>query len=927
MIQGIKKKIFYILRAPKHRLSFIIVILILFCLIYLLFFNITIESQSVLSVLLSVLGIVHVNSFKGITIDSDNVSSALGTLAQSNATILAIVISLSLLVIEFSASKYSARVVDVFKRDPILWGFLILYGFSIFIPVFLIIFTTTEMDDLTLHQCFSAVYKLSIVAYFSLFFYIRHVFKMMKPSSVIGVLSKKIDLQSLYNSSKETGKYNSRISKDEPKINRININTEDEKDPFLPIIDIIRASIVRYDYATARDGLRAVSDCLCDIIKQNPREEKIVSEHVFRRIHEIWTLALKIKDIELIHMILIEYWYIGQECTYPVEKSDSAYINFILKLKTESLISLYLRLNKPHYKEKVTQNNLLYTTFLSECYLKKAFESIVEVKDEEFQDLSTFFARKISDIGSDTFKNRYELEINKPVKDVESLECSISEFSYILKDVGIAAINAGSKSAFKVVIDTFNYIGKAAICHNLIHSIAHILKNLKIIGEESAKNGGEFETLTKQIVECLENLASKIDSNSQELSENTQNQLVEYYEYIKLKYPTYETTKDALKALKNREKRDISDIYAYISMIARESIKTNLLDVTRQCLRSLETVERILKNGTESRHIGERILSLGEEAVKKEQTFPLMKDIIKSLYSISLLQFGYMFDWEKDRKERQKFLERESSDYLARGLQSSDSDFVNEDTEDFSYGSYPDNIIYGEKKLIIDGKERKDIKCLNLKDIDDRYPTLKLFKIGVFKNSEQAYYEVPELLWKLADPILKYTLNLPCDKTREPFDMIIQCFENFGIMSIHFRDNFSLNEISKHLTSIGYSFSRLSTSEDNKKQNAWENLDCATTVVSRSIYKLAIGSLRYKFVDSSILYQQMDCLIRIQREYHNSLFDAAYKFKSILEMIKESELKESEREKIITITENAIEEFKNQKIVLDDKKLTALILP
>ena len=89
-------------------------------------------------------------------------------------------------------------------------------------------------------------------------------------------------------------------------------------------------------------------------------------------------------------------------------------------------------------------------------------------------------------------------------------------------------------------------------------------------------------------------------------------------------------------------------------------------------------------------------------------------------------------------------------------------------------------------------------------------------------------------------------------------------------MSIHFRDNLSLNRnIYTYLTSIGDSFYNLSNSENNKNQNAWENLDCATTVVSKSIYKLAIGSLRYNFVDYSTLNQQMDCLIRIQREYHN----------------------------------------------------------
>jgi hypothetical protein len=309
-----------------------------------------------------------------------------------------------------------------------------------------------------------------------------------------------------------------------------------------------------------------------------------------------------------------------------------------------------------------------------------------------------------------------------------------------------------------------------------------------------------------------------------------------------------------------------------------------------------------------------------------------MEDIIKSLYSIGLLQFGYMFDWDKDRdswdrdqNKYEKFLKKEYSSYLENGLQRSYSYFLNsvgfEDTEDFYYGAYSDDIIYGERKLIIDKKERKDIKCLNLKDIDDRYPTLKLFKNGVLKNSEKAYYKVPELLWELTGPILKYTQNSPCDKTRKPFDMVIQCFENFGIISVHFQDNFSLKEMSKHLTSIGNSFYNLSNSKNNKSQKAWENLDCATTVVSRSVYKLAIGSLRYKFVDSSTLYQQMDCLIRIQREYHNSLFDAEYKFERILDMIKESELEKSKRDEIIKLTEDAIQELKNRKTVSDGEQL------
>ena len=923
MIQGIRKKISYIQLTIKPWLSFIIVSLILSCLIYVLFFNINIESQNVL---LSILGRIYANSFNDL--DSDNVVSILGTLAQSNATILAIVISLSFVVIEFSASKYSARVVDVFKKDPVLWGFIIVYGLSIFYPVYLITLNTHYINYSTLKLHFTKAYALSIIAYFSLSYYILYVFKMMKPSSVIDALSKKIGIKSLSGSSEEIDKRASKISKEEPKINRITIKIKEKKDPVLPIIDIIRASIERYDYTTARDGLGTVSNCLLNVLRQNPLEEKRISEHVFQRIHEIWKLALKTKDSEFIYMILAQYCSIGKLCTYPIEMSHSSRINSLGKPRTKALIPLFNVLNIQNSEEEITQTNLLYTTFLSEYYLKEAFKSIVKVNDEEFQNLSTFFALEINKIGSDTFKNRYELEIDKSVKHVESLERSTSEFSYILKDIGIAAINAGSKSAFKVVIDTFNYIGEAAIYHNLIHSIAHILENLKIIGEESAKKGGEFEPLTKQIVKCLENLASKIDNNSQKLSGNTQNQLVEYYEYIKLNYHTYETTKNALEALKNREKREISDIYAYISMIARESIKTNLLDVTRQCLKSLEHVERILRDDTESRRICEMIRDIGLEAVKKEQTFPLMKDIIKSLYSISLLQFGYMFDWDRDPDKQQTFLKKEYSGYLARGLQSSYSNFVDsadfKDMGDSNYTVYPDDMIYGEKTLIIGDEERKDIKGLYLKDIDDGYRTTKLFKFSKFKDSGKAYYRIPELLKEHTDPILEHVLNSPSDDTLKPFTMIINCFENFGITSIHFRDEFSLNRIFIHsLVEIedsffDYKYSKYNEVEYKEDNNAWEYLDLMTQAVSNSIYKLAVESLTYNFVDFSRLHQQMEYLIYIQRKYHN-IFWAVAKFERILKMIQEYELKESEsekfeseREKIITITENAIEEFKNQ---------------
>ncbi len=60
MIQGLRKKISYIQRATKRRLSFIVVGLILSCLIYIIIFNgRIIEPQNVLSVLST----IYNNSF------------------------------------------------------------------------------------------------------------------------------------------------------------------------------------------------------------------------------------------------------------------------------------------------------------------------------------------------------------------------------------------------------------------------------------------------------------------------------------------------------------------------------------------------------------------------------------------------------------------------------------------------------------------------------------------------------------------------------------------------------------------------------------------------------------------------------------------------------------------------------------------------
>jgi len=51
----------------------------------------------------------------------DSVKFFLSSLIQSEATVIAIVITLSLVVIQLTASTYSTRVIDIFKESPIIW--------------------------------------------------------------------------------------------------------------------------------------------------------------------------------------------------------------------------------------------------------------------------------------------------------------------------------------------------------------------------------------------------------------------------------------------------------------------------------------------------------------------------------------------------------------------------------------------------------------------------------------------------------------------------------------------------------------------------------------------------------------------------------------------------------------------------------------
>src|SRR5271157_1093112 len=59
--------------------------------------------------------------------NTDSARYLLSTLVQSEAAIVAIAISLSLVAMQLAVSLYSSRIMEIFKKNPLIWAFLLLY--------------------------------------------------------------------------------------------------------------------------------------------------------------------------------------------------------------------------------------------------------------------------------------------------------------------------------------------------------------------------------------------------------------------------------------------------------------------------------------------------------------------------------------------------------------------------------------------------------------------------------------------------------------------------------------------------------------------------------------------------------------------------------------------------------------------------------
>jgi hypothetical protein len=265
--------------------------------------------------------------------NSDSARYMLSALIQSEAAIFAIVITLSLVAVQQTSSSYSPRAIEIFqdiRKNSDFFILVTIYLIAMIYGAWVLkqinednFGNLANFENPVLFPFFEShvklAYILGIFAFVALVPYIYHTLNLLNPFKIIELLSENITKEKLLSSFEKGQEWTPKYMEDQDYICLREIMEKfedfdgikyinDEKNPIQPIIDIIRGSLMRYDYETARKGLKAVGKCTNDIFK-NENIADVTTErllnHLIKQYKGLGHLALKSTDDDSIMQIII----------------------------------------------------------------------------------------------------------------------------------------------------------------------------------------------------------------------------------------------------------------------------------------------------------------------------------------------------------------------------------------------------------------------------------------------------------------------------------------------------------------------------------------------------------------------------------------------------------------------------------------------
>ena len=210
---------------------------------------------------------------------ADSARYLLSALAQSQAAIVAIVVTLTLVAVQLASQTYSPRVMDLFLKNWQFWSLLLIYGISIMYDVVLLSMIPPISANETLNVTFPILRMvlgievlifvglvLMTATFSALFLHVGYTMKKLKPKSIIKELSEEIDVKSFVE------KVSKRCRGDSGDGGSREV-TEDE-DQVLPLVDVTKRAIRADDLATAKYGVYKLKDICKDILNGKEYKEE-----------------------------------------------------------------------------------------------------------------------------------------------------------------------------------------------------------------------------------------------------------------------------------------------------------------------------------------------------------------------------------------------------------------------------------------------------------------------------------------------------------------------------------------------------------------------------------------------------------------------------------------------------------------------------
>lgn len=281
-----------------------------------------------------------------------NAQYLLSTLIQSEAAILAIVITLSLVAIQHASSTYSPRLIEIFRKKPDLWILLLFYALLIIYGLFVLkkIDVSENLDYISLHIEEHIIRLLfgSICALIYLAIYLKNTLNLLDPISTIKWIIAEINPQTI-----------------ECSINGDSFYGVDNS--IQQCIDVMYTSIERHDTSTVMEGTRYLEKSFNNKIKHGYFEKEEIN-----KIHGL--MLFHLRKLGYACILNREYYSFSailfqmeQSGIYAIEKKEkdlfsnilsnlSGFINDATSLKiplfTEIILHFSLRLSDMTFKDK-----------------------------------------------------------------------------------------------------------------------------------------------------------------------------------------------------------------------------------------------------------------------------------------------------------------------------------------------------------------------------------------------------------------------------------------------------------------------------------------------------------------------------------------------------------------------------------------------